>query len=173
MEHKVKYKYGENPHAVKIDGRLYYTKCPRCGGDKSLRTPYCKICQKERRKEPKKIKVEGAKVKLEAILSDVVIKENELIQFYERLEKRDFWCSDYELYVDLITLFNFFGSGNGIDTLPPMMQLQYMWEVLKRKYKVIKSKPTKIKRVNGAKRKKRRSFYQDTQSRNDEREYNL
>ena len=58
-----------------------------------------------------------------------------LFEFVNKIERRNGLASMEDIFVDMITLFNYYGCNQDIDILPTGIQLQMMWEFL-RDYKI-------------------------------------
>jgi hypothetical protein len=129
------------------DGKKIYNylQC-KCGADKNPTSAYCKACQREVNKS----QIKAAKLKKEYIEVEkmsksmctliqydnrgaVKVAKSKLIEFVDRIEKRNGWASMEEIFVEMITLFNFFGKECYLDTLSTGKQISSMWSFLKEK----------------------------------------
>ena len=94
----------------------YYYDCPKCGNKKNLKSSYCIPCMND--KQYRSIRGIAA--------------------------SRGGLASIYEIYVELITLYNHFGRQSSIDTFDTNKQLSIMWKVLKRKKIIIENIKTDL-----------------------------
>lgn len=142
---------GTRTDMVKENGKSYYRIC-RCGAVKeSYKMSLCRTCNRNYLKERNKNKT--------IVIKDLVVKgknkdnsivtyrnfwKNKLINFVNTVERRRGWVTMEELFVDMITLFNYYGCNQDIDVLPTGSQLSMMWNFLKDyKNKIEKSKKIK------------------------------
>lgn len=129
---------------VKIDGKYYYKNC-RCGVEKnSLKSSYCANCQrkianisKTRSGELREFLKKEITVEKQCSGGELRRNKRHLIEFVDRIESRGGYASMSEVFIELITLFNFFGRTQNIDSLSPDTQLQFMWGTIKTQYKRI------------------------------------
>lgn len=63
-------------------------------------------------------------------------ERSDLIEFIERVRQRNYQVSDYELFVELIDLFQKYISINKWDNKKPKDQLYLMWRDLEKLYEV-------------------------------------
>jgi hypothetical protein len=64
---------------------------------------------------------------------------SDLIEFVERIKKRNYQISDQELFIELIDLFQKYISISKWDTKKPKEQLYLMWRDLEKLYNVQKA----------------------------------
>lgn len=77
----------------------------------------------------------------ETIQSRKELKYSELIEFVERINKRDGMVSAEELFSELITIHQKFCTQQKVyENDPPKIQLGKMWNDLKSAYELIKNK---------------------------------
>jgi len=156
---------GSRIDKVVENGRTYYKIC-KCGVEKeSYKMPMCNDCTKDyyiknRSKNPKHIVEIGNGI---AIVKDLVVKgkkdttlptetadkkyyKNLLFNFVNRIERRNGLASLEDMFVDMITLFNYYGCNKDIDKLPTNLQLKAMWDFLREYKKKIQLKELKIKK---------------------------
>ena len=103
---------------VKIGKYYYYYLCPRCGSDdKRLRSKHCKACRQEYEK---------------TLRSNFEPRSKEqIIEFVNRINKRNGMACLSEICVELITLFYSHYQSMGIlDQLKPSQQVEMMWKYL-------------------------------------------
>ena len=143
MEQALKKRWirGSRTDMVKENGKTYYKIC-KCGSVKeSYKMPMCKSCDKEYSKKRAK-----SKIKYEASIKDLVVRRSDksegkinykqfLISFVNKIERRNGLASLEDIFVDMITLFNYYGCNQDIDVLPTDIQLKLMWDYL-RDYKI-------------------------------------
>ena len=102
----------------------YYYDCPKCGNKKNLKSSYCIPCMNDKHRGRIGIAASSEDVYLK---TDTVTDNNssertpnqyklDLINFVNKIEKRGGLASIYEIYVELITLYNHFGRQSSIDT---------------------------------------------------------
>ena len=147
-----RWKRGSRTDMVKENGKVYYRIC-KCGLEKeSYKCPMCNACEKEYYRKRRQ-----NKDNYDIVIKDLVVKGKEkdksidtskkryrknLFEFVNKIERRNGLASMEDIFVDMITLFNYYVCNQDIDILPTGIQLQMMWEFL-RDYK--------IKRENGKK----------------------
>ena len=120
-----------------INKKKYYIHC-KCGVVKeNVKCAYCGECQRLRDRERYADK------------NNVSYREN-LIEFVNRIEKRKGMASFYEVFVELISIFNHYYSTKLIDLMPVDLQLEYM-------YIKIKEKKREIELIGEKTRKRRRT----------------
>jgi hypothetical protein len=137
---------GSRPDMVKENGKVYYRIC-KCGLTKeSYKMPMCKTCDKEYQKNRREnqhnfnvyIKDLVVKGSRDATISAKVPGKTHypklLVEFVNRIERRNGIASLQDIFVDLITLFNYYGCNQDIDVLPTDSQISMMWEFI-REYK--------------------------------------
>jgi hypothetical protein len=144
---------GTRPDMVRENGKIYYRIC-KCGLTKeSYKMPMCKGCDKEYHRNRKEnqhnfnvyIKDLVVKGKRDNSILDKVPGKTYypklLVEFVDKIERRNGIASLEDIFCDLITLFNYYGCNQDIDTLPTGMQLSVMWNFIKEyKNKMEKSK---------------------------------
>ena len=146
------------------NGKKYYLTC-KCGKTKeSYKTSYCNACCKdyymryagckyELKLTPKLVQKKPSEEKDYTMFKLVKRKKNyydkKLVDFVNRIERRRGWATLHEIFVEMITLFNFYGSQQMIDLLPVDSQLEYMWGVVKERKRMI---DLKIKKKNRRKK---------------------
>lgn len=147
---QTKIKYDDQ---IRIDGKIYYKTCHRCGDVKKVLTMYyCHDCNNEAYREalirkgktPKPRKESCTKVERKTIRSKEVLKNEERLRvlsclyidldnFINKVVKNNGWASIQDVFVTLITLYNrsiveynelYYRI---IDTMDPKDQLEYMW----------------------------------------------
>jgi len=141
---------GSRTDRVVENGRTYYKIC-KCGIEKeSYKIPMCNACGKDyyiknRSKNPKHIVEVGNGI---VIVKDLVVKGKKdmtlpsetagtkyykklLFDFVNRIQRRNGLASLEDIFVDMITLFNYYGCNQDIDKLPTNLQLKAMWDFLK------------------------------------------
>ena len=150
MEEIVKrWKRGARTDMVKEDGKVYYRIC-KCGLEKeSYKCPMCNACEKEYYRKRRQ-----NKDNYDIVIKDLVVKGKEkdysiptkkfyyrdmLFDFVNKVERRNGLVSFEEMFVDMITLFNYYGCNQDIDTLPANLQLSLMWEYLKKRKEKIEN----------------------------------
>lgn len=111
-----------------VKGRKHYYKCPKCGDDKKLLSIYCPACYKAKYGS-KRINKEYEK-----------LLEDSLIEFVNRIEDRSGMASMYEIFVELITIYNHFCYFNEMDSLEPTDQIILMWSMIKKEKNKIETK---------------------------------
>lgn len=140
-----RWKRGSRTDMVKENGKVYYRIC-KCGLQKeSYKMPMCNACEKEYYRKRRQ-----NKDNYDIVIKDLVVKgrdkdnsvetgrnkyKNSLINFVNRIQRRNGLASMEDIFVDMITLFNYYGCNQDIDILPTGIQLQMMWEFL-RDYKI-------------------------------------
>lgn len=140
---------------IKEGGRYYYKNCNKCGSVKSsYKSSYCSECQRETAKRKKdttnellqSLEKTGHSRKESndsTLFNDVVRKktfyDKMLIEFIDRIERRSGIASMEDIFVTMITLYNFYGSNKSLDHLQTNLQLEMMWELLKDKKKRIEN----------------------------------
>lgn len=110
-------------------GKRYYKIC-KCGKVKErYKNSYCLSCSNEYSKKQ-------------------LNKNNEkfLIEFVDRIERRGGIASMEDIFVSMITLYNYWGYNKKINALPTKIQLSIMWEFLKEKRKKIKYKKSIVEK---------------------------
>lgn len=129
-----------NREKIIEDGKYYYPVC-KCGVVKeNYRTSYCKTC------------MANYTVKIRDRRNSVQEKINfeELNNFVERMYKQNKMASMKDLFVDLITLHNYFmRNRRDIDCMNVGLQLALMWEDIEKLYwkkKKLYSRPSKRKK---------------------------
>lgn len=103
-----------------------YTKCAKCGCEKTnaTSTPYCKPCNREYSKNLREFKEKN----------ENKYDKKRIVDFIEKVERRNGYVSVYELLVELITLFNTLGKGSDMyNEYEPNKQLEKMYKDLKKK----------------------------------------
>jgi hypothetical protein len=134
------------------NGKKYYLTC-KCGKKKdSYKTSYCNECCREYYMRYAGCKTEivlktklvtrkPAEEKDYSVFTLVKRKktfyDKQLVDFVNRIERRRGWATLHEIFVELITLFNFYGSQQVIDLLPVDAQLEYMWRIVKERKRMI------------------------------------
>jgi len=134
---------GSRTDRVVENGRIYYRIC-KCGVDKeSYKTPMCNACNKDY--------YINKRSKTNIVIKDLVVKGKKditlpiervgtkyykrlLFNFVNRIERRNGIASLEDIFVDMITLFNYYGCNQDIDALKTDVQLKMMWDFL-REYK--------------------------------------
>lgn len=147
---------GSRLDIVREGDKIYYRIC-KCGLEKeSYKKPMCNFCSKEYQKFRNE-----QRNKYNVKIKDLVVKgkggdktldrkknfwSNKLIEFVNRIERRNGLASMEDIFVDMITLFNYYGCNQDIDILPTGIQLQMMWEFLRDyKKKIEKNSKKSIK----------------------------
>ena len=140
---------GSRTDMVKENGKTYYRIC-KCGLEKeSYKMSMCNVCNKEYYKNKRRDK-DGYKVKIKDLVrngeKDMTIMakkfywRDKLFNFVNRIERRNGIASLEDIFVDMITLFNYYGCNQDIDILPTDLQLRMMWEYLRDKKKKIENR---------------------------------
>lgn len=153
-EIKKRWVRGTRTDIVKENGKIYYRIC-KCGLEKeSYKMSMCRECNREylnHRNRSKKLYdieikdlVRKGKDGDRTLIRKKNFWSNKLIDFVNRIEKRNGLASIEEIFVDMITLFNYYGCNQDIDILPTDLQLSMMWEYLRDKKKNIENKKNKI-----------------------------
>ena len=142
MEEIKRSKRGSRPDIVRENGKIYYKVC-KCGIEKeSYKMPMCLKCN-----NTYYIEMRGRRNAKNIIVRDLVIKGSNkdvtilekpgkyhrrlLVEFVNKIERRNGLASLEDIFVDLITLFNYFGCNQDIDPLPTDTQLSMMWNFIK------------------------------------------
>lgn len=144
-----RWKRGSRTDMVKENGKVYYRIC-KCGLEKeSYKCPMCNACEKEYYRKRRQ-----NKDNYDIVIKDLVVKGKEkdysiptkkfyyrdmLFDFVNKVERRNGLVSFEEMFVDMITLFNYYGCNQDIDTLPANLQLSLMWEYLKKRKEKIEN----------------------------------
>lgn len=144
-----RWKRGSRTDMVKENGKSYYRIC-KCGLEKeSYKKPMCNACEKEYYRKRRQ-----NKDNYDIVIKDLVVKGKEkdysiptkkfyyrdmLFDFVNKVERRNGLVSFEEMFVDMITLFNYYGCNQDIDTLPANLQLSLMWEYLKKRKEKIEN----------------------------------
>jgi hypothetical protein len=147
---------GSRTDIIREGDKIYYKIC-KCGVEKeSYKMSMCRSCNRDYLNERNR-----SKKKCDFEIKDLVRKgkggdktldrkknfwSNKLIEFVNRVERRNGIASMEDIFVDMITLFNYYGCNQDIDILPTGIQLQMMWEYLsdyKKKIEKIKRKSIK------------------------------
>jgi hypothetical protein len=103
-----------------INKKKYYIHC-KCGVVKdNIKCSYCNHCSNLKQ------------VERYERLNNTSYREN-LIEFVNRIEKRKGMASFYEVFVELISIFNNYYSTKLIDLMPVDLQLEYMYIKIKEK----------------------------------------
>lgn len=156
-EVKKRWKRGARTDMVKENGKVYYRIC-KCGVEKeSYKMSMCRECNRDYLNHRNKTKRAAYDVEVKDLVrkgrggdKTLVRKKNfwinKLTDFVNRIEKRGGWASIEEIFVEMITLFNYYGCNQDIDVLPTDLQLSMMWNHLKNCKKKIE-KPRKVKKV--------------------------
>lgn len=153
-EIKKRWVRGTRTDIVKENGKIYYRIC-KCGFVKeSYKMSMCRECNREylnHRNRSKKLYdieikdlVRKGKDGDRTLIRKKNFWSNKLIDFVNKIEKRNGLASIEEIFVDMITLFNYYGCNQDIDILPTDLQLSMMWEYLRDKKKNIENKKNKI-----------------------------
>ena len=153
-EIKKRWVRGTRTDIVKENGKIYYRIC-KCGLEKeSYKMSMCRECNREylnHRNRSKKLYdieikdlVRKGKDGDRTLIRKKNFWSNKLIDFVNRIEKRNGLASIEEIFVDMITLFNYYGCNQDIDILPTDLQLSMMWQYLRDKKKNIENKKNKI-----------------------------
>jgi hypothetical protein len=135
-----RWKRGSRTDMVKESGKIYYKIC-KCGLEKeSYKMPMCRSCNRdylnERNRSKKRYDVEIKNLIRKGKGGDKTLDRkknfwsNKLIEFVNKIERRNGLASIEDIFVDMITLFNYYGCNQDIDILPTEIQLQMMWEYL-------------------------------------------
>jgi hypothetical protein len=140
---------GSRTDRVVENGKIYYTMC-KCGVEKeSYKTPMCNACNRDyyvnkRSKTNTVIKDLVVKGKKDITLTTEIVGtkyyKRLLFNFVNKIERRNGIASLEDLFVDLITLFNYYGCNQDIDVLPTDVQLKMMWQFLREYKNKIESK---------------------------------
>ena len=153
-EIKKRWVRGTRTDIVKENGKIYYRIC-KCGLEKeSYKMSMCRECNREylnHRNRSKKLYdieikdlVRKGKDGDRTLIRKKNFWSNKLIDFVNKIEKRNGLASIEEIFVDMITLFNYYGCNQDIDILPTDLQLSMMWQYLRDKKKNIENKKNKI-----------------------------
>lgn len=138
---------------IKENGRHYYRLCNKCRETKpSYKSSYCPKCQKERSLREKKTSKDlleslerttnSRKETNDVTMFDDIVRKKTfydkmLVDFINRIERRNGIASMEDIFVTMITLYNFYGSNKSLDHLKTDLQLQMMYELLKEKKKKV------------------------------------
>ena len=141
---------------IRENGKHYYRLCNKCREPKpSYKASYCPKCQLERARAQRKTgedlvksldKVSNSRKETNdsTMFDDIVRKklfyDKMLIEFINRIERRNGISSMEDIFVTMITLYNFYGCNKSLDHLKTDLQLQMMWELLKEKKRKIELK---------------------------------
>lgn len=126
-------------------GKRYYTIC-KCGKEKErYKTPMCRSCNNEYLRQIRLTRDDWSLIKIKDIKDLRTPKDRTfenpydtiLIEFVDRIERRDGIASMHDIFVIMITLFNHYGHNKDIDNQPVNIQLSIMWEYLKEKRKKV------------------------------------
>lgn len=103
---------------IKERKKYIYTMCQKCGSDKKPNTSsICNSCQREYRKMKN--------------LSNRPSLKEDIINFIKKVESRNGFADMFEIYVEMITLFNDTQPGDNFDSHKPSIQLEKMYIYLK------------------------------------------
>lgn len=133
-----------NQEKVLIGGKICYKLC-KCGEEKEKpSSPFCRPCNRKYLSERKSIKINDKLFNSNFCIEEDKLKPSEfriiLINFVNKIERRGGLASLQDVYVDLITLYNYFGiNDKSINILEPAEQLSAMWQFIKERKKEIES----------------------------------
>jgi hypothetical protein len=124
-----------------VENRRTYYKICKCGIEKeSYKMPMCNACTKDY--------YINKRSKTNIVIKDLVVKGKKditlpietagtkyykklLFDFVNRIERRNGLASLEDIFVDMITLFNYYGCNQDIDKLPTNLQLKAIWDFLR------------------------------------------
>jgi len=123
-----------------------YFNCPKCGIEKKPKSPYCASCQLINQKNKvgfndsdnsDKISKKGSTLlKPNGVtVDDIILTKLDLVNWVNKINRRNGIASMEDVFVHMITFYNYFGREGVFDILPTNEQLKLMWEFLQKKAK--------------------------------------